>query len=268
MSLENAKSILSTSLRVIGLKDTDMKKLSEQYESTKVSSFTADAAVVDPVIESVLEGQSEIVASEVVPEQISQTDNLTESNMFNGIMPESVSNVSSNIINPVIATVNEPSLEPIMPTVNSASMPVMNKEVQIPSQAIDEVQGGQSMFDSSNLDTPQTFFNRVEQNLSDNHFVNQPINNNYVTKDSAMILVDDLVKNVGNVKQVLEDKCSMINALSEKVSLLENQLRISEEARRVAEAQRDAAHATLTQARQAETVSTAGPTLTYQQQQY
>lgn len=256
MSLENAKSILNEASRVIGLKDSDMKKLSDQYEATRVSSFTADAAVVDPVIESVLEGQPEIVASEVVPEQVNQNIPLSnDGNNLESITPDFVQNANPSVVEPVVSPVSEP----VMPTIEPVSVPVMNNEVQMPTQMMDDVQGGQSMFNASNLDTPQTFFDRVEQNANGGFTPEQPVNTNYQSEDPAILLID-------NVRKVIEDKNAMINALSDKVTLLENQLKVSEEARRVAEAQRDAAHATLSQARQAEVVNSQGPTLTYQQQ--
>lgn len=291
MNLENAKSVVYDGGRVIGLKNDDMVKLSNQYENSRESSFTAVDDIINPVIESVGSGQPEIVASEVIPEQPTHDQSLVEPTVLDNPVSGFVQQTPV-VEAPTIQAVEQPSIYPdapqsvettpdvpVMPSVEPA-MPASNEQPYVsvpPVSFVDEVQGGQTMYDNSNLDTPQTFFDRVEQGVSNGTGVQEELNNNsYVNQDPAILLID-------NVKKVVEDKNSMIQALSDKVTVLENQLKVSEEARRVAEAQRDAAHATLSQARQAETLQSQpqmqtqpqvqpqvqqGPTLTYQQQMY
>lgn len=195
--------------RAIGLKDTDKERL---VNANKEASFDAVEAVVEPVPEVYVETPESVVETVVSPNIFDQTSSVIEST------------VESNDLAQETPVVEE-----------SQSTDVMAENNDVFSTPV------------TGLDTPQTFFDREEQeeaNLSEK------------SEDPAMILANNLIK-------LIEDKNQMIKALNEKIDVMTEQLRQSEEARKVSDAQRVAAETTLAEARRAETAD-GGPTLIYQ----
>lgn len=215
MNLENASKIIFEGYRAIGLKETDMNRLSSAMQKasfTESASLVADNNVASTVSEAVNVGPEVIAANQpIVPE--------VQTNMFDS------QNMQSDVVS----------------TVNVFDSPMMS----------DEVQGGQTVNNVTPLDTPQSFFAREEQEtLSQSSLVNE------VANDPVILMINE-------VTDAYNRQNATIKGLNQKVVMLEEQLRQSEEARKVAEAQRFAAEQTLAGARQAE--GSGGPTLVYQQ---
>lgn len=228
MNLENGKVILD-SFRVIGFKDIDKERLVQaMLRKEQESSFSVSSDVSEPSVQEVI--------VEPLPQVVEETP----------------------IVNDQSSLINQSNIFDQAPSFNSVSMETPVQVVQeVPNMnfanQFEDVQGGQSVVENTVLDTPQTFFDKVEQ---DN------VQQSYVNEDPAILLID-------NIRKVVEDKNQLINALNDKIRVLEEQLRISEESRKVIDAQRIAAETTLAAARGAEVNNiNNGPTLTYQQQNY
>lgn len=239
MNLENSQVRLEGN-RVIGLKDTDMKKLADAMQR-KESSFSApltEEAIIDGVVNQV---------EDLAP----QGEEINPVMVDNHVVEEVP--VNPNIFDQGVPNYNEPQLEVPKPIYEQ---PQVSSDSNVGSTIFDNLTEPEIQINnngSNNLDTPQAFFNRVEQEEKP-----QPEEPSFTTEndDPALIILD-------NLRKVISDKNTLINALNEKVKVLESQLKTSEDARKISEAQRDAAQTTLAQARQAET---SGPTLVYQQQ--
>lgn len=251
MSMFDNVQVMFEGSRVIALKNSDMERLSEEeVKKHQASSFTSSSEVVEeiPVQEQtvIVEAPQEEVVSEVVnpvvPEPVVTSEVSQSANIFDQELPV----LDQNVVMPQVEQVNPvvqpiPSTQEFTPVYENA--PVLN-EVPLPKQ--EEV--------VSTLDTPQTFFDRVEKS-EENNFDAQ----GYEPEDSALITL-------ANLEKLIKDKNAMIQALSDKIIVLEEQLRVSEESRKVSEAQKAAAESTLQAARTAE--AQGGPTLVYQQQNY
>ncbi len=265
MNLENGKVILD-SFRVIGLKNSDMEKLFAASQKQE-SSFSG----VDQVIEAALAPDSETVVVTDAP-KVEAPVMQVEPQSFTPGVADTVSGFTAqpNMFDVPVEnqSVSEPQMN-VMPNYNepvfTQPVPEQNMNVGMTPDFnnvynngyVEDVQGGPQV-SVDNLDTPQTFYDRVEQENSNQVTQAQ---NDYYNQDPAILMVD-------NIKKVIEDKNSIIKDLSDRVNVLENQLRVSEEARKVSEAQRLAAETTLAEARRAESMNMSqnGPVLTYQQQ--
>lgn len=248
MSIFDNAQIMFEGSRVIGLKTLDQEKLSQEYDArTQASSFTSTDVVEDiPFQEQTViveTPQEEVVANVVPPVEVQQAVDAptpVQPNIFDQEVPglDQV-NVTPQVeqVNPVVQPV--PPVQETAPIFDNAS--ILN-EVPLPKQ--DE---------ATNLDTPQTFFDRVEKSEEGNLEAQS-----YESEDSALITL-------ANLEKLIRDKNQMIQALNDKVIVLEEQLRVSEESRKIFEAQKEAAETTLQAARTAE--ANGGPTLVYQQQQ-
>lgn len=243
---ENAQ-IINEGSRVIGLKEENMRQLIKaQEEKMQASSFSA-ADVVDEIpvqeqtviVETPQEEALSVTTTPEKPAQVISSEVPSQPNIFDQAMPS----FEQNVVTPQVEQV-----APIPPQMHNEEIPAYSNvsvlnEVPIPGQ--EEV--------PTNLDTPQTFFDRVEKSEETN------LDALSYEEDPALLLV-------GNLKKLIEDKNQMIQALNDKVLVLEEQLRVSEESRKVFEAQKNAAESTLQAARSAE--ANGGPTLVYQQQNY
>lgn len=237
MNLETSKVKLDSS-RVIGLKSEDMQKLSEAY-SKKESSFTPNQEVkVEPFIQN-----QPLV--EVVPEIMEGINN----SQFQGETPE-VRVEAPTYIQPLEEQKNEPDVFDI-PVAEPIPMEESNMQTM---QMPEEIQGGMT----TELDTPQKFFDKVEISSND------PIITESANKNDNMNLYDDpALIMLDNLRDSIKSKNEMIKALNDKINVLENELSKANEARQVSEAQRVAAETTLAQAKNSQI--SGGPTLTYQQ---
>lgn len=260
MNLENSKVILD-SYRVIGIKDTDKEKLISATMK-KESSFTPTDAVSEPMIQDqpIVEVVPEImpeVTSNVTPEVTLVMPEVSSEPTFVqpveptlNEVPEVVHEVTPEVTNMFDAPVD--SVNPVFPEQPVTAEAEVTVEPSVVNPVMGEdVQGGNAM--TPELDTPQNFFDKVEQPANDT----LESNASSYSEDPAIIMID-------NIRKVVEDKNEMIKALNDKIDVLTEQVKNLEEARKVSEAQRVAAETTLAQVRSAE-IPNGGPTLTYQQ---
>ncbi len=263
MNLENGRVILEDS-RVIGIREGDklaLQKAAEKKESSFTSSnepMIQDQPIVQvvpeimpdmnpgynnmqqPVVETpkVVEPIEPVVPSVQPMMQPDFGTQVSPTNIFDtGVMNQNSSgDLNANAMKP-----NPVDLNVVQPSVNQFTF--------------DEVQGGVTNNNSSELDTPQTFFDSVEKSN-----MNTPSNfenSNASYDDPAIIMLD-------NVRDIVNRKNQTIEALNKKIDFLQNQLNKAEEDRKVSEAQRMAAETTLAQARGVNPMQ--GPSLVYQQQ--
>ncbi len=239
INLENANSIILDGYRAIGLKETDMNRLAQ---ASHESSFTT------PVNETRVEDSPVVTASGVEASVMPETASVMSTGgpevvaANQPVVPEVNSNIFDQpVVEPVSPVMPEtPASQDVVSTVNVFDAPIAN----------DDVQGGTQLQNPSTLDTPQTFFAREEQApVVESAPVNAQVG------DPVIIMMNEVTDAYNRQKATIEE-------LSQKVIMLEEQLRVSEEARKVADAQRIAAEQTLAGARLAEND---GPSLVYQQ---
>lgn len=270
MNLEGRK-IKVEGNRVIGIKSSDMNSLAEAY-SKKESSFIANPAVAsEPMIQNqpIVEVVPEIMPT-INPEPVETSNIIPEVQVEN---PTFIQPLEPEVKEEPVITETptpEPNMfdipvaEPTTPTFETPAPVVETPQVvpvdtfQVPQE---EVQGGVANSANTELDTPQNFFERVEEPANDTILTQEMVENNKAQTydDPAIIMID-------NIRKVVEDKNEMIKALNNKIKVLEEQLRNVEEARKVSEAQRVAAETTLAQAKSAAMPNiNQGPTLVYGQ---
>lgn len=241
MNFENVSKIIFEGYRAIGLKEDDMNRLSAANKKsvfTEANPVEVKSEVQNDSYNMPNNGPVVVSANQPVVPEVSSIGN--ESNIFDGSMSQIDNNSQVFGVASPQPVPGQNLEQNVVSTVNVFDSPSMNEDVQ----------GGQTMSETAQLDTPQTFFAREEQEpVVQSNAVSE------ISQDPVIIMLDEITAAYNRQK-------ATNNELSQKVVMLEERLRQSEEARKVAEAQRDAAQQTLAVARQAET--TGGPTLVYQ----
>lgn len=256
VNLEGSRNILD-SFRVIGIKDSDKEKL-VQASLKQESSFVPNENVSEPMIQNqpIVEVVPEIMPEVTVLDSTPEVNQVSEpAPVF--MTPEPVVETPVMTEVPVETSVFDIPLQEVAPEQPVMESPSVNLEPTMPV-INEEVQGGVQNTTSTELSTPQDFFNNVEQPSND-IVITQEIVDSNKSDDPAVLMLNSL-------KELIDSKNEMISALNEKNSVLTKQVEDLKEAIKVSEAQRIAAETTLTQAKSADV--NGGPALVYQQPVY